>query len=382
MNKVLSAEPSRIGRPDVPSCSDAVGEELVGGTPEKLRRDLSELLGEELVRHRISDLVRYASDASPYRYIPSVIVQPKNIDHVAAIFRYCIHKGRHATFRAGGTSLNGQSQSDDILIDVRQYWSGWKVEENGSRIRCNVGTTLGRINEVLKPYARRMGPDPASMNAATIGGVLAINAGGMRCRPAIDSYHSIVAMKIVLTSGTIIDTEDPRAEDLFAAAEPEMAAGLLKIRQEILANKEIADRITRKYSIRNTNGYAMHAFLDGATPVEILRRLMVGSEGTLGFVAEAVFKTYHLPARTTVAWLPFDTIDAAVEQVGKLVELGAQAVELLVAPALTAASKLWKGTPEYWKNLDSRNAALLVEFGFDSDQELEAVVNKVGEVLH
>ena len=142
-------------------------EELVNGTPEELKTDLTEIFGRDLVRHRISDLVRYASDASPYRYIPQVIVQPKNIDHVAAIFRYCIREGRHATFRAGGTSLNGQSQGDDILIDVRQHWSGWEVEDNGSRIRCNVGTTLGRINEVLKPYARRMGPDPAGINAAT-----------------------------------------------------------------------------------------------------------------------------------------------------------------------------------------------------------------------
>ena len=220
--------------------SDAVDEELVGGTSEELKTDLIEILGEDLVRHRISDLVRYASDASPYRYIPSVIVQPKNIDHIAAIFRYCTRKSRHATFRAGGTSLNGQSQGDDILIDVRQHWSGWAVEDNGSRIRCNVGTTLGRINEVLKPYARRMGPDPASINAATIGGVLANNAGGMRCRPAIDSYHSIVGMKIVLTTGTIIDTEDPHAEERFASSEPEMAAGLLKIREEILADKELS----------------------------------------------------------------------------------------------------------------------------------------------
>src|SRR6202161_517493 len=227
MHKFLSADPTRLGRPDVPPCSDAVDEELAGGTPEELKRELIEILGEDLVRHRISDLVRYASDASPYRYIPKVILQPKNIDHIAAIFQYCIRKGRHATFRAGGTSLNGQSQGDDILIDVRQHWSGWKVEDNGVRIRGNVGTTLGRINEVLKPYARRMGPDPASMNAATIGGVLAVNAGGMRCRPAIDSHHSVIGMKIVLTTGKIIDTENPHAEDLFAAAEPEMAAGLL-----------------------------------------------------------------------------------------------------------------------------------------------------------
>src|SRR5580704_3038525 len=242
MNKLLSADPARLGRPDVPPSADAVDEDLVDGTPEELKTDLIEMLGEDLVRNRISDLVRYASDASPYRYIPSVIVQPKNIEQIAAIFQYCIDRSRHATFRAGGTSLNGQSQGDDILIDVRQHRSGWKVEDDGSRIRCNVGTTLGRINEVLKPYARRMGPDPASIYAATIGGVLANNAGGMRCRPAIDSYHSIAAMRIVLTTGTIIDTEDPHVEQHFAASEPEMATGLLKIRQELLADKELSAR--------------------------------------------------------------------------------------------------------------------------------------------
>src|ERR1700727_1330139 len=243
MPKFLSADPKRLGRPDVPPCSDAVDEELIGGTPEELKGELIEILGEDVVRHRISDLVRYASDASPYRYIPRVIAQPKNIDHVANIFQYCIRKARHATFRAGGTSFNGQSQGDDILIDVRQHWSGWKVEDNGEGIGCNVGTTLGRINEVLKPYARRMGPDPASFNAATIGGVLANNACGMRCTPAIDSYPSIVAMRIVLTTGTIVDTEDPQAERHFAASEPEMAAGLLKIREGIFEAKELSARI-------------------------------------------------------------------------------------------------------------------------------------------
>jgi D-lactate dehydrogenase len=381
MHKLLSEDPTRLGRPDVPPCSDAVDEQLVGGTPEALKTDLIEILGEDVIRHRISDLVRYASDASPYRYIPKVVVQPKNFHQIAAIFRYCTNKNRHATLRAGGTSLNGQSQGNDILIDVRQHWSGWQVEENGLRIRCKVGTTLGRVNEVLKPYARRMGPDPASLNAATIGGVLANNAGGMRCRPTIDSYHSIVGMKIVLTTGTIVDTEDPQAEERFAASEPEMAAGLLKIREELLADKELSERIVRKYEMRNTTGYAMHAFIDGETPVEILRRLMVGSEGTLGFVAEAVYKTYHLPAKTIVAWLPFDTIDAAVEQVGRLVELGAHAVELMVASSLTAASKLMKGTPRYWQNLDPKNAALLVEFGFDSEEEFATIQKRIGDAL-
>src|SRR5580698_2542091 len=93
MNRLLSADPARIGRPDVPPSSDAVDEERVEGTSDELKNDLTGILGEDLVRHRISDLVRYASDASPYRYIPKAVVQPKVIDHVAAIFQYCIREG-------------------------------------------------------------------------------------------------------------------------------------------------------------------------------------------------------------------------------------------------------------------------------------------------
>jgi hypothetical protein len=112
MNQFLSADPAGLGRPDVPSSPDAVEEKLAGGTPEELKTALIRMLGEDLVRHRISDLVRYASDASPYRYIPSVIVQPKSIDHIAALLRYCIHKSHHATL--GKDRLNPVTIIDSI----------------------------------------------------------------------------------------------------------------------------------------------------------------------------------------------------------------------------------------------------------------------------
>ncbi|MFF1744513.1 FAD-binding oxidoreductase, partial [Streptomyces mirabilis] len=123
MKKLFAPDASRIGRPDGPAQPDAVGVEHLGGSPADLVRDLTELLGSGLVLHRLSDLVRYASDASPYRLLPQVVVQPQDAGDVAAVFDYCRRTGRHATFRSGGTSLNGQSQSDDILIDVRRHWA-------------------------------------------------------------------------------------------------------------------------------------------------------------------------------------------------------------------------------------------------------------------
>src|SRR2546430_3601187 len=188
MRKMLTPHVRAIGRPAGPAQDDAVDPAGVEGTPAALKNDLIQLVGQEQVLHRVSDLVRYASDASPYRYLPQVVVVPRTVDDVRAILAYCARTGRHATFRAGGTSLNGQSQSDDILIDVRRPWGGMVVEDGGAGLRARPGTILGRANAVLRRVGRRLGPDPASANVATIGGGIANNAGRMR-RPLPRHAH-------------------------------------------------------------------------------------------------------------------------------------------------------------------------------------------------
>jgi D-lactate dehydrogenase len=377
MRKLFSANPSRIGRFDAPPTSDAVPAGLVGGSPGGLKADLIALLGKERVLHRAIDLVRYASDASPYRLVPQIVVLPRTIDDIVKLFRYCRETGRHATFRAAGTSLNGQSQSDDILIDVRRHWYGGKVEEAGQRVRARPGMILGHINALLERHGRRLGPDPASSHACTIGGVIANNSGGMRCTVKNDAYHSVSALTFVTPSGAVIDTAGPDAEEVFARAEPQLAEGLLELRRELLADPALADRTRRKYAIRNTHGLRLCALLDGKTPLEIFRRLLVGSEGTLGFIAEAVLETIPAPRVTSVAWIPVPSIDEAMALVPGLVNLGASAVELMVAPALTAAGQAFAETPSYWKDLDPKAAALLVEFGAGDSDTLEATQRKV-----
>src|ERR1700723_3908348 len=149
LRKLLSANAVRIGRFEGPPKSDAVPTSLVDGTPADLKADLIALLGKEKVLHRAIDLVRYASDASPYRLVPQVVVLPRTTDDIVSLFRYCHKTGRHATFRAAGTSLNGQSLSNDILIDVRRHWSGGKVEGDGRGVRGRPGMILGHVNSML-----------------------------------------------------------------------------------------------------------------------------------------------------------------------------------------------------------------------------------------
>ena len=327
------------------------------------------------------DLVRYASDASPYRLLPKAVVMARDAGDVGKVLAYGRSKRMPVTFRAGGTSLNGQSQSDGILVDVRRHWTGVEALDGGARARVKPGTVLGHANRVLAPHGRKLGPDPASTDIACVGGVLANNSGGMRCGVVADSYSTVRSLTFVLPSGTVIDTAAPDAAASFAEAEPELARGLAEIRDEIRADAELGERIRRKFRIKNTTGYRLCAFLDADEPVEIFRRLLIGSEGTLGFIAEAVIETVPLPAKTTVSWLHFDGIESATEPVPALVEYGATAVELMVAPALMVAAQNIAGAPQDWLELPPASAALLVEFGAETDGELDGMAAGAEEIL-
>jgi D-lactate dehydrogenase len=360
---------------------DRAPDSLAAGIAQPLRGELEALLGADRVLASAGDLVRYASDASPYRLFPQAVVMAHDGGDVAKVLAFGRERGIPVTFRAGGTSLNGQGQSDGILVDVRRHFAGVAVEEGGERARIKPGTVLGHANRVLAPHGRKLGPDPASTDVATVGGVLANNSGGMRCGVTKDSYSTVRSLTFVLPSGTTIDTAAPGAAETFAAAEPELAAGLAQIRDEIRADEELAARIRRKFAIKNTTGYRLCAFLDADEPLEIFRHLLVGSEGTLAFVAEAVFETVPLPAVTTTAWVHFPSIDAAVAPVTELVESGATAVELMVAPALITAAWNMVGAPQEWKELPPESAVLLVEFGGEDEAGLAEQVERADAIL-
>jgi D-lactate dehydrogenase len=360
---------------------DRAPDHLAAGTPAKLRNELAALVGEDRLLTRVSDIVRYASDASPYRRFPQVIVQPRTAREVAAVLAYARRTGTGITFRSGGTSLNGQAQGDGIMLDVRRHWRGVTVEDEGRIARVKPGTTLGYVNRVLSRYGRRLGPDPASSDIATAGGVVANNSGGMRCGVTQDSYSTVRSMTFVLPSGTVIDTAAPDAAERFAAAEPELAAGIAAMRDQLRADTELAERVRSKFRIKNTTGYRLCAFLDADEPVEIFRRLLIGSEGTLAFTTEIVFETVPVPAKTTTAWVHFASIDAATGPVNALVAAGATAVELMVAPALMVASHSIPGTPEHWRELPLDSAVLLVELGGATDAELDEAVAGAEAIL-
>ncbi len=201
--------------------------------------------------------------------------------------------------------------------------------------------------------------------------MLANNASGTAAGTTRDAYRTVSSLTVVLPTGTVVDTGDPDADAALAAAEPELHQGLLDLKDEIEGDPELTARIRAKYAIKNTSGYRLDAFLDAETPVQILRGLMIGSQGTLGFVAEAVCET--LPARpaATAALLFFPSLAAAAQAVPAFAQAGAEAVELMDGHVLRASVGV-DGVPAEWAALPVECAALLVEFRAADDTELAA----------
>src|SRR5207248_1328622 len=96
------------------------------------------------------------------------VVMASCAEDVAKVLAFGREHGVPVVLRSGGTSLNGQSQTDGILVDVRRHFTGISVEEEGASARVRPGTTLGHANRVLRPSSRRIGPDPASTDFATV----------------------------------------------------------------------------------------------------------------------------------------------------------------------------------------------------------------------
>jgi D-lactate dehydrogenase len=354
---------------------------VAAGTPQPLASELTAALGADRVALRALDLIRYASDASPYRLIPQAVALPREVEDVARLMDLAGRTNTPLVFRAGGTSLSGQAQTDGILVDVRRHWQRTWIEQDGLRARVQPGVVLGHVNRRLAAWGRRLGPDPASSHIACMGGVIANNSGGMRCGVTADTYSTLRSLTFVLPNGAVIDTAAPDARERFAAAAPELVAGLGEIRDELRADGALAERVRRKFQIKNTTGYRLCAFLDADEPLDIFTRLLVGSEGTLAFVAEAVLDTVPLGRHTTVALALFDDIDAAVEVVPELVAAGTTATELIVAPLLIAAAWNMAGVPERWKELDPDSAALLIEFRAEEPGELDRPELAAAELL-
>ncbi|HSF44485.1 MAG TPA: FAD-binding and (Fe-S)-binding domain-containing protein, partial [Chitinophagaceae bacterium] len=335
-----------------------------------LKEELKLIVPPERIRNRFIDLVSFASDAGFYYLLPKAVVQPVSEKEIIDLFKFSRQHRIPLVFRTGGTSLSGQSITDGILVDLSQFWNKIRIEEDGLMVRVQPGITGAMVNAYLKKHRRKIGPDPSSISAAMMGGILSNNASGMCCGVSMNSYHTTKYIRFVLPGGQTFTTEDPGDYGRFEKECSKLFGELQEIRAQIHLNTSLFDKIRHKYLTKNTVGYSLNAFVDHEHPLDILAHLLIGAEGTLAFISEAVLETVpDYPFKST-ALLYFPTIYDACQAIVPLTNAGAMMVELMDRASLHAVENM-KGMPAVVKTLPESAAALLIEFQEDSLEKLE-----------
>jgi len=347
---------------------------------KEIRRDLENALSADRVLTGAIDRLAYANDASVYRLVPRAAVRPETIDEVRELFRISHSHRIPVVFRAAGTSLSGQSVTDGILVDLARHWRTVEVIEDGAAVRFQPGVIAAAVNQKLAPHQMKIGPDPASINACMMGGVLANNSSGMCCGVELNAYRTLESMVFVLPDGTIVDSGAKDSERRFAAEAPQIARGLLELRDRVRADSSLCDRIRHKYRMKNTMGYSLNAFLDHDSPVAMLSHLMIGSEGTLGFIAEAVLRTVpDYPLKHT-GLLFFPDVPSACSAIVPLRDSGARTLELMDRASLVSVQH-HPGVPQRIPGLPPTAAALLVEYQAHTEGELSAFLGNRDHIM-
>jgi D-lactate dehydrogenase len=298
----------------------------------------------------LTDRYAFAGDAGFYYLLPKAVVQPDSEEDIRQLFLFAKEYSVPLTFRTGGTSLSGQSITDGILVDLSKHWRNIVPVNEGAH-----------VNHCLHPYSMKIGPDPASINAAMMGGILSNNSSGMCCGVVHNSYHTLYTIRFILPNGHIYDTAVRDDYIRFQAADMKISDGIESLQKFILSNESLVQKVRSKYRIKNTVGYSINAFIDYKHPLDILAHLLIGAEGTLAFISEAVLTTIpDKPFRAT-GLLFFENPVVAAEAIPALKATGADALELMDRAALHSIEHM-EYCPAMIKDLPAQATAILCEY--------------------
>ena len=324
----------------------------------------------------------YGTDASLYRYIPQVVVRADNETEVIGLIKAAKECGVALTFRASGTSLSGQTSSKSVLVLLGHEFLTLNITGKGDHVTVGPMVIGASVNKALKPYQRKIGPDPASISVARIGGIVSNNSSGMCCGTKNNTYHTLQDIRMILNDGTILDTRDAENIAAFRVSHASFLAELTSLRERIVSNPILKEKVAVKYRIKNTTGYGVNALIDFEDPIEILKHLIVGSEGTLGFVSEVVYKTVPEYDHKASAFIYFTSLAECCETVKALrKEAPVEAVELFDGRTLHLVGEAIAGLPSFfYRPLNSDSACLLIETMGETETELKAKIAEIERV--
>lgn len=328
--------------------------------PAAFVRDAERLIAQDRRFDDPLSTLAFGTDASFYRLIPKLVIRVESEDEVVELLRLARRDQVPVTFRAAGTSLSGQAISDSVLIVLGDNWNAKEIRGQGMQIRLQPGVIGAQANAWLAPFGRKIGPDPASINACKIGGIVANNASGMCCGTAQNTYHTLAGLRVVLADGTRVDTEDASSVAAFRQSHGPLLEQLATLARETRANTELAAKIRHKYRLKNTTGLSLNALVDFDDPLDILSHLLVGSEGTLGFISAVTYDTVIDHPNKASALIVFPDVETCCNAVTVLKNQPVSAVELLDRRSLRSVQDK-PGMPAFVQQLSANACALLIE---------------------
>mmetsp|Transcript_14411 Transcript_14411/g.39044 ORF Transcript_14411/g.39044 Transcript_14411/m.39044 type:complete len:1096 (-) Transcript_14411:437-3724(-) len=339
----------------------------------------------------------YGTDASFYRLNPKLVVKVHNEEEIRRIAPIAKKHGVPITFRAAGTSLSGQAVTDSVLLKLShtgKNFRNYKVHGDGSLITVEPGLIGGEVNRILANHAKvnklpiqyKIGPDPSSIDSSMIGGIVSNNSSGMCCGVSQNTYHTLKDMRVVFVDGTVLDTADPKSCESFMQTHKELCDGVVDIARRVQSDQQLTSLIRRKFAIKCTTGYSLNALVDFPldNPIEIIKHLMIGSEGTFGFVSQATYNTVPEWPHKASAFILFPDVRAACEAASVLRnETAVDAVELFDRASLReceADENMTRLMPEI-TGADPMAASLLIECRGQTDEALQERIDEVQRSL-
>lgn len=322
----------------------------------------------------------YGRDGSYFEYFPQAVVRVTSVADVQSLLRIGTALNVPITLRAAGSSLSGQSVGTGIIADQRFAFRRSELRDNGRKVWFEPGLTVLQLNTSLKPAGKKVGPDPASSQAAMMGGVLANNSSGMESGTKFNSYNTLASIDFVLPNGHRYDTAKPQDHTRFATDDTVIHDGLAALRDEVRADTDLSARIARKYQIKNVSGYAINSFIDHDEPLDILAHLLIGSEGTLAYIASAELFTVPVDPQQSSSLLFFHNVVDAAAAVPALVASNAAAIELMDIASLRSVIGR-PGVPDIVTTLPDGAAALLVDYHGANPDALAVAQARAAETI-
>jgi FAD/FMN-containing dehydrogenase/Fe-S oxidoreductase len=313
----------------------------------------------------------YSTDASIYQILPVGVVIPRDEEDIAATLRVAYEQGVPVLPRGGGTSLAGQSIGRAIVLDCSKYMDRLLDLDPAARsARIQPGIIQDELNLAAHPHRLRLGPDTATSNRATLGGMMGNNSSGARSILYGKTSDHVQELRVLLIDGTELHLHRPTPK---AAGTRLPSVGREAEIYETAARlvDEHATEIDRRFPkiLRRVSGYNLD--LLAADPTDLVG-LMIGSEGTLGIITEARVGLVPRPAHAALLVVHFDDHLASFEAVPLILESRPSAVELIDRMVL----EMTRAQLEYARRLTfvqgEPEALLIVELSGDDPAELRA----------